>query len=360
MASASVSDRTAGLSGRLFAPGASASVPATLVASGKVALLQTGNSEPRSVSVTAVSDRVGSIPRRLTLSDGSIFECPDGPDVEVLLGRKAAAGPIFYRLEHSWRAAAIAVAAAVLIIAGLTRYGLPAAAWTAARYTPAAYLETIDAGTMGAADATMLESSRLSPERRAELTAIFQELAARTHDLRQPVRLEFRTGAIGPNAFALPGGTIVLLDGLVALAKSNDEIAGVLAHEIGHVAHQHSMQSLYRALGIIAIASTISGDGGQLIDAAVTQLSALQTLSYSRAFETEADRYSVIVMRRAGRDPVAFVALLERIGKSMGGDTADGNDRDAMGKGGWWSSHPGNEDRRRDVDAFAREPLPAP
>lgn len=358
MASASASDRTAALSGRLFAPGASASVAARLVASGAEALLQIGDGPARPVAVVSVTDRVGSIPRRLMLADGSIFECPDGPGVDILLGRKAAAGPLFYRIEHSWRVALVAVAATVVILAGLTRYGLPAAAWAAARYTPAAYLETIDAGTLATADATLLAPSKLSPERRAELTAIFEQLAAQAHDLHQPVRLEFRWSIIGPNAFAMPGGTIVLLDALVDLAKSDDEIAGVLAHEIGHVAHHHSMQSFYRALGVIAIASTISGDGGQLIEQAVTQLSALQTLSYSREFEMEADRYSVILMRRAGRDPVAFVKLLERIGRLFSGEVFGGDGRDAMAKSGWLSSHPGNEDRRRAVEALVREPLP--
>ena len=358
MASASASDRTAALSGRLFAPGASASVPARLVGSGTAALLQIGDRPARPVAVVSVTDRVGGIPRRLTLTDGSIFECPDGPGVDLLLGRRAAAGPLFYRIEHSWRAALVAVVVAVVALAGLTRYGLPAAAWTAARYTPAAYLDTIDSGTLATADVILLAPSRLSPERRAGLTAIFEQLAAQAHDLHQPVQLEFRSSILGPNAFAMPGGTIVLLDDLVGLAKSDDEIAGVLAHEIGHVAHHHSMQSFYRGLGLIAIASTISGDGGQLIEHAVAQLSALQTLSYSREFEIEADRYSVILMRRAGRNPVAFVELLERIGRLFSDKDADGEDGDAMAKGDWRSSHPGNEDRRREVEALAREPLP--
>jgi len=115
MASASASDRTAALSGRLFAPGASASVAAQLVASGAEALLQIGDGPARPVAVVSVTDRVGSVPRRLTLADGSIFECPDGPGVDVLLGRKAAAGPLVFRIEHSWWVALVAVAATVVV-----------------------------------------------------------------------------------------------------------------------------------------------------------------------------------------------------------------------------------------------------
>ena len=59
---------------------------------------------------------------------------------------------------------------------------------------------------------------------------------------------------------ALPGGTVILTDQLVALAKNDDEIAGVLAHEIGHVKHRHSLKQLYRVLGIGFMISVIGGD----------------------------------------------------------------------------------------------------
>jgi Zn-dependent protease with chaperone function len=312
--------------------------------------------QARPVAIRSVSQRIGALPRRLSLSDGSTFECADGSAVDAFLDGHEQQGGFVAWLERSWKIAAVATVLVAVLLTVLVRYGLPAAAMAAARSTPVVYLDTIDAGTMATADRTLLWPSVLPPERQQKLRAIFQELAGHSDGLRQPVQLEFRGSVMGPNAFALPGGTVVLLDALVALAKNDDEIAGVLAHEIGHIAHDHTMQSIYRALGIVAIASSVSGDGGQLIEHVVTQLSTLQSLSYSREFETDADRYSVIVMRRAGRDPLAFIDLLDRLVQSRQ-DTKGKKDKPPS-ETSWWSSHPGNADRREEVEAMMREPLP--
>src|SRR5690606_15157282 len=100
----------------------------------------------------------------------------------------------------------------------------------------------------------VLEPSRLAPERQAALRARFEALVA--HMPALPARyahyaprytLDFRRG-LGANAFALPGGAIVVTDGLVEAARAaglqDDAIAGVLAHEIGHVAHRHTTRML--------------------------------------------------------------------------------------------------------------------
>jgi predicted Zn-dependent protease len=153
--------------------------------------------------------------------------------------------------------------------------------------------------------------------------------------------LEFRDGGrLGANAIALPGGTIILTDQLVALAKSEDEIAGVLAHEIGHVTERHSLRQIYRALGIGFMAAVIIGDTSQLLDNVIAQAAVLDTLSYSRQFERDADAKSVELMTAAGRDPVAFISLLDRIFEKAGVDSDDA---------GWLSTHPGNENRREEV-----------
>ena len=152
-------------------------------------------------------------------------------------------------------------------------------------------------------------------------------------------------GALGANAFALPGGTIVITDQLIELAENDDEIAGVLAHEIAHVQNRHSLQQIYRVLGIGFMIGIIGGDSSQIIDDVVTQAAALQQLAYTREFEEDADRRSVEIMVAAGRDPTAFVDLLDRItGKARA-------ERDT----GWLSTHPGNRDRRKAVTDLARQ-----
>jgi Zn-dependent protease with chaperone function len=159
--------------------------------------------------------------------------------------------------------------------------------------------------------------------------------------------LFFDAPRIGPNAFALPGGTVIITDQLVKLSQSPDEVAGVLAHEIGHIEHRHSLRLIYQALGISFFISMVSGDPGSMIDSVIQQASALQTLSNSRDFEREADHDSVVLMQKIGRNSLAMLALLDRIvPKGSQGDVS------------FLSTHPGLQERRREVEQFLSKAAP--
>lgn len=114
------------------------------------------------------------------------------------------------------------------------------------------------------------------------------------------------------NAIALPGGRIYVFAQLVQEARSPDELAGVIAHEMGHIAHRHGTRSVLQTAGLSVLFGLVLGDfvgGGAVILAARTVLQ----LAYSREVETAADVYSVSVMQRAGGDPRALGAFLQRI-----------------------------------------------
>ncbi len=114
------------------------------------------------------------------------------------------------------------------------------------------------------------------------------------------------------NAFALPGGHIYAFQGLIDRAESPDEVAGVLAHEMGHVAHRDGTRTVLQAAGLSFLFGMMLGDfvgGGAVVIAAKTVLRS----SYSRRVEAAADAYSVAVMRRAGGDPRALATILARV-----------------------------------------------
>ena len=158
-----------------------------------------------------------------------------------------------------------------------------------------------------------------------------------------PLRLLFRDGGkLGANAIALPGGTMVITDQLIGEAKSDDEIAGVLGHEIGHVELRHSLRQIYRVLGIGFMIAVIGGDSSQLVEDVIAQAAVLESLSYSRKFETESDFRSAQLMVALGRDPYAFVELLKRITKDKG----------KKSNTGWLSTHPGTFDRAATVKKY--------
>lgn len=149
------------------------------------------------------------------------------------------------------------------------------------------------------------------------------------------------------NAFALPGNFVVLTKGFLHDAESPEEVAGVVAHELGHVALSHPIEGMYRAATVSALVSLIVGDaaGGVLI----TGLGrwALNS-SYSRAAELEADRYAVERLKAAGIDSRGleeFFARLLAEGATDGGALS-----------GFLSTHPPTRERLDAVRAASRAP----
>lgn len=334
------------LKGRYYRDGASVSVQADLHdVDGALYLVQEGSDKKIHVQMESVADRLGNVPRKIYLSGDSVFECTDNDAVDRFFKRDTHFFSRMTKAEGSWKFVAVATVATFICLFGLYRYGLPAAAHVAANATPAGVVEAMDASTFKSVDQLLFEESTLSNERKTELTKIFDELVMLSGQTNPPMTLNFRDGGkLGANAIALPGGTIILTDQLEALAESDDELAGVLAHEIGHVEHQHSLRQIYRALGLAFMIGVIGGDSGQVVEDVVANAALLDTFSYSRAFETESDIHSVEIMIKAGRDPMAFVDLLDKILKA--------NDIDPeKSETGWLSSHPGNKDRRASVQA---------
>jgi Zn-dependent protease with chaperone function len=115
-----------------------------------------------------------------------------------------------------------------------------------------------------------------------------------------------------PNAFALPGGKVYLFNGLLAKAENADEIAGVLAHELGHLRHRDSTRNLIYNGGTSFLIGLLFGDisgSGALIFASRSLVSA----SYSREAEQNADTFAIDVMHRLGRPSKPMGELMFRV-----------------------------------------------
>jgi Zn-dependent protease with chaperone function len=114
------------------------------------------------------------------------------------------------------------------------------------------------------------------------------------------------------NAFAIPGGRIYVFEGLIDKAENADELAGVIAHEMGHVANRDGTRSVLQGAGLSFLFGMLLGDyaGG---GAVVFATRAVLRSSYSRAVETRADLFGVGLMARIGGDPRALGVILTRI-----------------------------------------------
>lgn len=118
------------------------------------------------------------------------------------------------------------------------------------------------------------------------------------------------------NAFALPGGSVVVFTGLIQEAKSPEEVAGVLGHEINHVLQRHGMERIVKTLGIMAIAAILFGDQQGLIGLAKQLGVEIITLKYNRDQETEADVTGLRLLHKAKVDPAGMIAFFERLAQS--------------------------------------------
>lgn len=161
-----------------------------------------------------------------------------------------------------------------------------------------------------------------APEGRAAFASMAEKLRV-AGGIEHPLDAHVLQSSI-PNAIALPGGKVYLFDGLLQKARSADEIAGILAHELGHVQHRHVMQALIYNGGTSFLIGLLLGDitGGSAVIFATRSL--LQA-SHSREAEEAADDFAFATMRKLGRSPVPMAELLFRItgeqGKSLGGFT---------------------------------------
>jgi Zn-dependent protease with chaperone function len=152
------------------------------------------------------------------------------------------------------------------------------------------------------------------------------------------------------NAFALPGGRIAVFDSLIAAADTPEEVAGVIAHELGHVANRHSEAQLIRAVGLQLMLSLASGGtgGNQLGEMA----GVLTILRYSRVAEEEADNSAQQTLSQAAIDPLGLKRFFEKIQKLEGASSSGIFDNLAS----MISTHPLTEDRIAAIKPLIGEP----
>ena len=167
---------------------------------------------------------------------------------------------------------------------------------------PASGMEAnIAAEGMKELDRFVFKASALPPERQEHLRGLFSQLTAAG---TVPAKVEFRDGNwIGANAFALPGGVVVITDQLEAVLKDDDRIVAVLAHEIGHLEHRHGARHILQDSITALFAAALLGDVSQ-IGGLVATIPALVThTANSRDFEREADGFAYALLRKTGRSP---------------------------------------------------------
>ncbi len=165
--------------------------------------------------------------------------------------------------------------------------------------------------------------------------------------------LDFRVRVVASpeaNAFALPGGRIVVFTGLIAAAEDPDAVAGVLAHEMAHVTLRHGMRNVAHRAGLWLAVSLLLGDGGGWVELAADMAVLARTNDYSREQEAAADAEGVRMMMAAGLDPEGLARFLRTLREEPHAELE--------GATSWMSTHPDHASRIAHVERLART-LPA-
>ena len=265
------------------------------------------------VSQLQISRRIGNTPRRLTLPSGAMFESRDNAELDRWLAMQGVKRGWLHRLESNMRFAAAAVLSVAVIFICFAVWGVPWLSARAAYALPPEVNNYIGEGTLDTLDKRVFSDTTLSEKRRQQLQEQFAKLIPSDNGAIH-YRLVFRGGGIiGANAFALPDGTIVVTDELVRLAKNDQEILPILLHEIGHVVYRHSLRQVISHSGLLALTAVITGDVHSAGSLVLAMPNVLIDSSYSRAFETEADTYSLKRMQALGIPPARFADFMERL-----------------------------------------------
>jgi predicted Zn-dependent protease len=178
---------------------------------------------------------------------------------------------------------------------------------------------------------------------------------------RQDVSYQFHVVDMNePNAFALPGGYVYVTRGLLALVNTEDELAGVVGHEIGHVAARHTVQRISRQGPFALITNLVSGVTGffvpvvgNIVGGVGNFAQSLVFSPYSRSQESQADEVGQEMAAKAGWDPIGLANFLTTLGREEA-LLADGPRRPSF-----FDSHPATPDRVKNTSKHAKDLKPA-
>ena len=317
------------------------------LAGGRVVVTGATLRRDETLGSVVVSEPLAHVPRTLTFADGALCELAEDAELERALAQSGVVDGQVQRLQRSWPM--VLSCLFLLLTLGAAAYvvGLPAFATYLAGRMPASVASRLSEQMMEAADKQFLQPSKLPESRQAELQR-------RLDDLRQPDGaqrlhrpLAFRAApAIGPNAFTLPDGSIVVLDELLTLADSDEQILAVLCHEAGHARRQHGLRMLLQDAVLSAVMFAWIGDINGLVAAVQT---ATLRARYSREFEREADAYAVATLKANQLSPALLAAMLEK----LSAQAHEPKDDEASAKVlGYLSTHPSTQER---IAALKRE-----
>lgn len=279
----------------------------------------------RAVPLSGVSwpERLRHGQRQMLLRGGGVMVFDDAASFDAWADATGHRPGWVERAQLSWRLALMSLALLLTLLSAGWRWGLPWAADRLVAQIPLSAEEPIGAQVMELLDRQLLRPSRLSEGEQQRWRVRFAQMmekarASGMQGVPASWQLHFRrtSDALGPNAFALPGGQMCITDELIDLVKDEpDAVMTVLAHELGHVSRRHGLRLGLRAGVAAAVSALWLGDYSSLLNGLPT---VVVTASYSRDHEREADAFGRELAWHGGVDPARIAVFFERVRKRHG------------------------------------------
>ncbi|WP_038178990.1 M48 family metallopeptidase [Vibrio rhizosphaerae] len=285
-----------------------------------------------SLEQLTLSDSVGNLPVRVSFPDGWVFVPDQNKDIDCLLQKKGRKSLRIRKVESNlWLIFVSIVFCIAMLFAGY-RYGIPWFSHYAARMLPDGVPVFVGEKILDQLD-EQFETSHIPVQQQQAIrkrVALFQQ---QLPPMPFPVQIEFRGSDIA-NAFALPGGKIVLLDPLVELAQSDQQLDGVILHEMGHIYHRHMMTRLVESSLTAVVVASLTGDTSGVVHQMIGAGVFVMNTGLSRDMERQADQFAKQAMLKIYHTSEPMAAMFELLQQQQMRHTPD-----------WLSSHPNFSER---------------
>ncbi len=314
-------------------------------AHGTLFLALQGRQNVQQVTIAKATAPIGNSAWRLILSTGDIVHLTAEAVDDKLMAfmpantvHKARLG----RLENvRWRGILIMALLFLGVVYGFRQSIVPLGD-LASKAVSIKLADRISELTLSQLDQVFFDQSQLSKAERDIVTADFERLLAVAPPDFQNTRLHFRTAPLmGPNAFALAGNDIVILDEMITFADDREIVSAVLAHELGHVINRHALRQIMRSVVFTIGVSVAIGADESIIEEMAALGGSFILSKYAREFELEADQVSVDMLRRVDIAPDTLAVFFKKL-QATCGDKCDG--------GNFLASHPSFDSR---IDAIS-------
>lgn len=284
-----------------------------------------------------IRERLGNLPRVIEFPGGWRFETDDHEGIDQHFARVTGLSLVHW-LENNVQAVLIATVAFIGFCIFCYVVVLPIAAKKIAFKLPPSWIEWVS-GQAWKVIGDEFDPSELKDAERERAEKVFARIQERFPGYRLKLELRHAKGPRSVNAFALPDGRLVVLDGLTELLTDENELFGVLLHEMGHVVYRHGLQSLVQGAAVSGFLLFVTGgaDWSSVAGFLIAQ-------RYSRDHEREADYYAAQELMRDKLNPSLLADALERMQRKL-------RDKD-MKIPDFLSSHPITDERVKYLRAY--------